>query len=506
MSFRRPNSLLLKARNPPIAINTVCRELAEVGLNSHVVGIQRIRQGERCVTLKSRETADLAQSAFAESNDMELISERLKVNEQGTCRLEGVPVEYANSNIHKSLCEFFDGLIITDEIHKNLPEGFPPVKTGNRLLKYDKIRKRPEKRVYLGMGVSGYLNDLERKNIEEANITCQNCASESHITRLCELPTRCRKCGENGHKKEECEAGDCRRCDSGFHSTELCPRISKTCEKCSEKGHIGRECLIDNNVVTPFENENEPTVAKHSIIFVKEILSDTLFLTKTKTTEKSVDINSTHSIENDDAVAIVSTTSTIVSTTSNTSKDTESVGLGNIRTVESDDALETNQNELTDSVDTNNVDREESDDLESIYTADSEAENINTAESIESVEPESENTDSENNDNTVDGALQKENLAYPVKKSVGDKGQPEIDKNITRVQTEIKILKNVDKNGTNVEKGKRNRDKISTDEDKEKRKSKKKKEIERPREEKSKERKDISVEEIIDSGSEKIKN
>ena len=59
----------------------------------------------------------LTENAFSEEEGRELISEKLKVNEQGTCRLEGVPVKYANSNIYLSLCKFFDGLTIVDEFY-----------------------------------------------------------------------------------------------------------------------------------------------------------------------------------------------------------------------------------------------------------------------------------------------------------------------------------------------------------------------------------------------------
>ena len=101
MSFRRPHSITLKARFPPLALNTVFRELADVSLNTQIVGIQRIRQGEWCATFKSKEAANLAKNAFDEAEGRELISEALRVNEQGTCRLEGVPTEYGNQNIHK---------------------------------------------------------------------------------------------------------------------------------------------------------------------------------------------------------------------------------------------------------------------------------------------------------------------------------------------------------------------------------------------------------------------
>ena len=436
MSFRRPNSLTLKARNPPIAINTVCKEIAKVRLNSQVVGIQRIRQGEWCVTLKTKEAADLAQTAFAEHNDMALISERLKVNEQGTCRLEGVPVEYANANIYKSLCEFFEGLAITDEVHKNLPEGFPPVKTGNRLLKYDKIRKQPDKRVYLGMGVSGYLNDLERKNIEEAHITCQNCASESHITRLCGLPTKCKKCGGIGHKKDECEREDCRRCQSGFHSTELCPRNEKICENCEVMGHIGREC--NRNMSEPDEEiTDQIALPKHSIIFVKETLSDTLFQNQTTPPKQNISFV----------------------------KETASHTLPLENESETEDKSEGSEE----------IEGDQSVEVSSIISEDLESE-----------------------DNTVDKALENERMEKELETSereIKGNGREGDEDGKQRKNIEGKKIESVEI----IEKGKRNRDKISqsTDEGKDKKKSKKKKDVEKLREDVGKEKKkDISVEEI----------
>ena len=108
MSFRRPHTITLRARFPPLAINTVFRELTEVSLNSQIVGIQRIRQAEWCATFRSKEFADLAKNAFDEAEGRELISETLRVNEQGTCRLEGVPIEYGNENIYKRIFSGFD--------------------------------------------------------------------------------------------------------------------------------------------------------------------------------------------------------------------------------------------------------------------------------------------------------------------------------------------------------------------------------------------------------------
>ena len=251
MSLRRPHSLTLKARNPPIALNTLCREIEGVGLHTRVEGIQRIRNGEWCVTFKTVEAAQLAMTTFGEEQGSEIIAEALRVNEEGTCRLEGVPVEFSNKLIHMQLCQHFEGLTITNELMKNLPPGFPDVKNGNRIIRYHRVISKPDKRIQLGRGIVGYLNDFDKETIENVSITCQKCGSESHATLSCTQPPKCKKCGIKGHIRIQCEAGNCRRCESGGHTTELCYRLGMQCTICGKIGHVAKECLkgddIDNS-------------------------------------------------------------------------------------------------------------------------------------------------------------------------------------------------------------------------------------------------------------------
>ena len=311
MSLCRPNSLILKARNPPIAINTVCEELAAVHLHTHLEGIQRISYGEWCITFRNKEVVNLALTTFRNEEERELIATPLKVNEEGMCRLESVPVEYPNTNIHKHLSEFFEGLRIEDEYLKNLPEGFPEIKSGTRLLRYTKIRVKPERRVFLGRGIVGFLNDLAKTDIAKASVMCQKCGSDEHVTNTCKNPFRCRKCGILGHRKEECEQGDCKRCQSNLHTTELCQRKAKKCEKCGQMGHIAIECerrkdkiemqvfldssneeIEDNTksqIATRTHSPNSPSISQISNTIDTDSTSSNS-LTQTKESERNPDM------------------------------------------------------------------------------------------------------------------------------------------------------------------------------------------------------------------------
>lgn len=138
--------------------------------------------------------------------------------------------------------QYFDGLTVTNKILQNLPEGFPEIKNGYRILRYQRVIAKPEKRIQLSPGIFGYLNDFSK---ESASIQCQNCDSSEHITKTCKQPPKCRKCGIHGHVRDECESRNCRRCESGGHTTELCPRLAMTCTKCKNVGHVEKECIGD---------------------------------------------------------------------------------------------------------------------------------------------------------------------------------------------------------------------------------------------------------------------
>ena len=70
MCIRQPHLLTHKNRNPPIAVNTLCRELAEAGLHTRVREFKEYNKATG-VTFKSIEAVDLT-TAFRESQGSEI--------------------------------------------------------------------------------------------------------------------------------------------------------------------------------------------------------------------------------------------------------------------------------------------------------------------------------------------------------------------------------------------------------------------------------------------------
>ena len=224
MSLKRPNSVLLTAKRPPQTAVDLMQNLTTEGYQDCIVCVQSFKKFEWCVTLSSKEACESVEERYEEGEDKDFVSRRLRENEQGKCTLEGVPYEFSNTNIRAQLDQYFERFEIEMETHKNVPDGMGTIYTGNRTIKFHSIKKPPPNRLRLGKGVTGWINDLKQKDMQEYIVKCRNCLEEGHIGETCTRPPKCTKCLSIGHTREKCEEENCTECMSQFHTTETCPR------------------------------------------------------------------------------------------------------------------------------------------------------------------------------------------------------------------------------------------------------------------------------------------
>ena len=212
------------ARIQPKTAIDLMQTLAGEGLQNEILCVQMFKKFEWCVTFSSSEICDNIEEYYAEDKNRHFLARRLRENSQGKCTLEGVPFEFSNMNIKAQLEQYLDQVEIEMDEYKNLPEGMGTVYTGNRIVKYTKIKKPPPNRIKLGKGVSGWINDLRHEEMESYVVKCRKCLMVGHISESCSNPAKCTKCGDEGHSNEECGEDDCSECHSKFHTTDRCLR------------------------------------------------------------------------------------------------------------------------------------------------------------------------------------------------------------------------------------------------------------------------------------------
>ena len=224
MSLKRPNSLLIRARNPPSTPIQLMEELVTEHLSDHVKCVQQGKRYEWIVSFSDSAFVERAEFVFTEDQGRDFIAQKLKVNEKSKCTLAGVPFEFSNANIMAQLTQYFEDLSIEMETYRNTPEGMMDIYTGNRILNYKSLKKPPPNKISLGRGISGWINNVESKNLADYTVTCRKCGQTGHLALECMEEPRCTKCTERGHETKDCEEENCKNCHSRFHVTWICPR------------------------------------------------------------------------------------------------------------------------------------------------------------------------------------------------------------------------------------------------------------------------------------------
>ena len=220
MSLKRPNSVLIKARNPPSTPIDLMEELERERVSDHVRCVQQGKKFEWVVSFSDSAFVEKVELTLAEDQHRDFIAVRLRVNEKSKCTLEGVPFEFSNANIGAQLSQYFEEMTIEMETYRNIPEVF----NGNRIIKYKGIKKPPPNKISLGRGISGWINNVESRNLADYHIKCRRCGDTGHLAEGCTAEARCIKCSTLGHETRDCEEENCKNCYSKFHTTWLCPK------------------------------------------------------------------------------------------------------------------------------------------------------------------------------------------------------------------------------------------------------------------------------------------
>ena len=190
--MRRPRSCTIKARPNRfrVPLDEVFEDLEKLGILSLLEGLQRIKRDIWVATMKLECQLDEFKNSVNKGSAL-LECEDLIENQRGRFRIEGLPVDYSNQIVYAHLEPYLEGFTIQDETYKKQRA----IKTGVRLVTYDKVRKPLTERLSFGR-FFGYLKGVEDTKIEDAKNECWRCKSNSHITDECDAnSTVCYECG-----------------------------------------------------------------------------------------------------------------------------------------------------------------------------------------------------------------------------------------------------------------------------------------------------------------------
>ena len=222
MAFRRPNSVLMRARDPPNTALELMDQLREDDFADGVLCVQRGRRNEWCLSFRTEKQVEEVEEAFTEGRLRDFIAVKLRANEKTRCTLEGCPFEYSNENVKAQLEQYFKDLEI--ELETYTTEGMEGIFTGNRILKYKYMKKPPPDKVNLGRGVFGWLNNVSKEKMQDYKVKCNRCGNEGHLAVDCTEIPKCTKCREYGHETRECPEQNCDTCYSRYHIGLFCPK------------------------------------------------------------------------------------------------------------------------------------------------------------------------------------------------------------------------------------------------------------------------------------------
>ena len=103
MSFKHPNSVLIRVGYPPVSAVALMNQLKNKGCTTGIRCIQQWKKYEWCVTFTSQTYVEMAERVFQEYANRDFIVVKLKANGAEKCTLERVLKEVSNININARL-------------------------------------------------------------------------------------------------------------------------------------------------------------------------------------------------------------------------------------------------------------------------------------------------------------------------------------------------------------------------------------------------------------------